>query len=300
MILTVNLNPAVDKNCRLETLTPGEVNRLKQAKNVAGGKGVNVAKILRLFHTNVAAVGFLGGDSGRFIEETLERLGVSCYFTKIKGTTRTNVNLLGEDGLVTELLEPGPTISPAELKDFRRQFHGCLEFCDLVVLTGSVPTGVPATIYQDLTCECHACGRKVILDASGEALKHGIEGIPDIIKPNRMELESLYSEEAWKNLSLEKKAGHLTKKGIGQVFVSLGAEGLFFTDGENTVTEPAKEVKVVNTVGCGDSVVASLCMSLLAGEDAETTLRKATALAAANATTSENGEFPIKTYLDLL
>ena len=135
MILTVNLNPAVDKICEAEKVCPGQVNRLKSAERVAGGKGINVTKILRQFHLPVAAVGFLGGDAGKLIEDAMEELGVECHFTKIKGQTRTNVNILAADGQVTEILEPGPRITEKELGEFRKQFMGCLEFCRLVVLS---------------------------------------------------------------------------------------------------------------------------------------------------------------------
>ena len=107
MIVTVGLNPAVDKTCRLKAMAQGEVNRLTSAVSVAGGKAVNVTKVLRQFHIPVAAVGFLGGAGGTLIREALEEMGAECYFTEIRGETRTNTNVLEENGRVTELPEPG-------------------------------------------------------------------------------------------------------------------------------------------------------------------------------------------------
>lgn len=303
MILTVNLNPAVDKTCETEKVQPGAINRLKSAVSVAGGKGINVTKILRQFHMPVAAVGFLGGAGGKLIEEAMEELGVECHFTKIKGQTRTNVNLLAEDGSVTELLEPGPVIREKELIEFRKQFSGCLEICEMAVLSGSVPEGVPTDIYRQLIEECHANGVKVILDTSGEALREGIQARPDLLKPNLKELESLAGKKIDTRKLFAKEANRICEQ-VGKLVISLGAEGLFYIDrnrgASQEVYQEARKVKAVNTVGCGDTVVASLCMSELSGDDPETALQKAAALAAANASTMENGQINMKTYLELL
>lgn len=300
MIVTVSLNPAVDKTCRLKEMEPGAVNRLYAAESVAGGKAVNVSKVLRQFHIPVSAVGFLGGSGGSLIGEAMEELGVECHFTKIAGETRTNTNVLDEDGRVTELLEPGPVISEKELTSFLKQFTGCLENCKIAVLSGSLPEGVPADIYASLVRLCHMAGCKVLLDSSGEALRLGIQAVPDIIKPNRKELEFLAGRPLQSREELIEAAGALLELGIEKIVISLGSEGLLGIEGEGVSFQEAKHVQVVNTVGCGDTVVASLCMSELSGEDMETALAKAAALAAANATTRENGSIPMETYLELL
>lgn len=300
MFLTVTLNPAVDKNCEIDVLRPGEVNRLTKSSAVAGGKGINVTKIFRQFHMPVAAVGFLGGSGGRLIEETCEKLGVETYFTRIKGETRTSVNVLSQSGCVTEILEPGPVISKKELEAFRKQFSGCLELCRMVVLSGSIPEGVPVDIYAQLIRECHEAGRKVCLDASGELLRQGILAKPDIVKPNRAELEYLAGRKLSGMDEIKAQAEQILAQGVGKVVVSLGEEGLFYLDGKQELYQEARRIQAVNTVGCGDTVVASLCMSELAEEAADIALRKAAALAAANASTKENGVISMKCYLALL
>lgn len=300
MVLTVSLNPAVDRNCRLKKLEPGEVNRLESVESVAGGKAVNVTKVLRQFRIPVAAVGFLGGRTGELIEETLEELGVECHFTAVNGETRTNVNLLTEEGKVTELLDPGPIVTEKELREFLKQFTGCMENCEMTVLSGSLPAGVPADIYKSLVRLCRMAGRPVILDASGEALRQGIEAGPDLVKPNRRELETLVGRRLESGEELELAARKLLDYGINKVVVSLGSEGILGVSSSETVWRPAKKVEAVNTVGCGDTVVASLCMSEMAGEETEIALSKAVALAAANAVTRENGKIPMDTYLAFL
>lgn len=300
MIMTVSLNPAVDKTCRLKEMALGEVNRLDSAESVAGGKAVNVTKVLRQFHIPVAAVGFLGGSGGTLIGEAVEELGAECHFTKIAGETRTSTNVVAENGTVTELLEPGPVISEKELRSFLKQFTGCLESCKMTVLSGSLPKGVPGDIYAKLIELCHMAGCKVVLDSSGEALRQGVQAGPDLVKPNRKELEYLAGRVLKDREEIIDAAQGFLDMGVGRVVVSMGGEGLLCVDGSGIYFQDARRVTAVNTVGCGDTVVASLCMSELAGEDVKTALYKAAALAAANATTTENGKIPMKTYLDLL
>lgn len=300
MIVTVTLNPAVDRTCRADRLAVGEVNRVRKTLSEAGGKGVNVAKILRKFHLPVAATGFLGGYSGRMIEESMMRLGVECRFTRIQGETRTNMNFVGDDGLVTELLEPGPVISEKELSGFIKEFEYCMEQCELMVFSGSIPKGVPEDIYGQLIAACKREGIRTVLDASGEALNLGIKAAPYMIKPNKKELEYLAGKNLDSKEAIIQEAKGLAAQGINKVVVSMGEQGLLYVDRERVIFEEAKRVKAVNTVGCGDTVVAALCMSELNGEPADVTMKKASALAAANAATAGSAEIVMSTYLDLL
>ena len=122
MIVTVTLNPAVDKVCLVDSLLIGDVNRIRESSSVAGGKGINVAKVLRQFHLPVACLGFLGGYSGRLIEDTMTKLGAECHFTDTKGDTRTNTSLLGGDGHVTELWSPVPILPKKSLPVSEKNF----------------------------------------------------------------------------------------------------------------------------------------------------------------------------------
>lgn len=300
MLVTITLNPAVDKTCEIGKIVPGEVNRMRSAGGVAGGKGINVAKIFRQFHLPVAVMGFLGGYSGKMIEDTMDQLGAECHFTKIKGITRTNTNILGDDGLVTELLEPGPKISEKEYANFLKEFEYCLEESSILVFSGSAPEGVPLNIYATLIERCRAEGRKVFLDTSGEFLREGIKAKPYFVKPNLKELEYLAGKTLSTREEVIEEARKLIASGIEKVVVSLGAEGLLYVDATQVLFEEAKQVRVLNTVGCGDSVVASFCMSEISGEEPEIAIKKAVALSAANATTKEAADIPMNQYLDLL
>ncbi len=300
MIVTVTLNPAVDKTCTVECLTPGKVNRLQSVVNVAGGKGINVAKILRQFEVPVRCLGFLGGYSGKFIRDTMEQLGAECRFTAVSRDTRTNTNILGVDGVVTEVLEPGPVVSEAELQSLLTTFRESIQDCELVVLAGSLPAGVPQDIYGQLIHMCRENSVPVLLDTSGEALKWGIAAKPDWVKPNKEELIQYVGKNLTSREEIIHEAGQLLVGGIRGVVVSLGAEGLLYVGEEQALFGEAKKVKVVNTVGCGDSVVASLAMSIVSGDTPEDILKKAVCLSAANATTMASAEIPFAIYHALL
>lgn len=300
MIVTVTLNPAVDKTCEIGRIMLGDVNRIRSTSSVAGGKGINVAKILRQFHLPCAAMGFIGGYSGRFIEDAMLKTGAECHFTRVKGNTRTNTNIIADDGYVTELLDPGPEISEKELENFMKEFEYCLEEGELFVLSGSAPSGVPLDIYSTLIERCKAEKRKVFLDTSGELLREGIKAKPYLIKPNKKELEYICGRKLADRDDIIQEARKLNEFGIEKVIVSLGSNGLLYVDRKRVLFEQAKRVKTLNTVGCGDSVVASFAMSEIAGEDMELAMKKAIALSAANATTLDAAVIPMSTYLELL
>jgi len=185
MILTVTLNPAVDKTYTTGTLMLGQVNRMRTVNNIAGGKGINVAKILRQYGYEVAAAGFLGGYTGQFIENCMREIHAQCCFTKVAGETRSSINVIAEDGYVTEILEPGPAVSAQELEQFMDDYGKAVESSELVIMSGSVAKGIPADIYQKLVEIGNKAGRRCILDTSGEALLHGIKAVPFMIKPNQ-------------------------------------------------------------------------------------------------------------------
>ncbi len=300
MIVTVTLNPAVDKTVEIARLVPGDVNRARSVVSMAAGKGINVARLLRQFHLPVAVMGFVGGYSGRMIEDAVRKLGAESHFTRVRGDTRTSTNLLSDDGYVTELLEPGPEISERELYRFKREFENCLELGELFVLCGSVPRGVPKDIYGSLIRRCREEGRKVFLDTSGEALREGIREKPFLIKPNLKELEYLVGRRLSDREAVVEEARKLVADGIEKVVVSMGPKGLLYVDGKEAIYQPAKKVDTVNTVGCGDSVVASLCMSETAGETPDIALLKAASLSAANASAPGTAWVSLERYLELL
>jgi tagatose 6-phosphate kinase len=301
MITTVTLNPAIDKTCTTGGLLLGQVNRMQTIKSYAGGKGVNVAKILRQYDYAVAALGFVGGYSGAFIENYLREIKVTTAFTKVKEETRVSTNIIAADGFITEILEPGPEITKQEMERFLADYKLWLEDSDLIVLSGSAPRGAADDIYARLIRLAKKQNKKVVLDTSGGLLTNGVNEKPFMIKPNLLELEYLVGRRL-KGLEASARAiRDLADGGINHVMLSLGSQGLLYAEaGDNRIwqAKPPK-IRAKNTIGCGDCIVASFCISQINGDDTEKTLRQAVALSAAAATLPGIGEVPMEKAKEL-
>lgn len=300
MILTVTLNPAIDKTYRTGELFPGRVNRMRSVDNIPGGKGINVSKILRQYNYEVTATGFLGGYQGKWMEAQLDRLRIRSAFVRVEEETRSSMNIVADNGYVTEILEPGPHISDTSLKEFMKNFVLLAEESSLVILSGSAAPGIPSDIYARLIQSASSVGKRVVLDTSGELLKEGVKASPAVVKPNRKELEYIIGCRLPDREAVKEAAEVLLSDGVGLVMVSLGDKGLLLAEKGRCLYARAPRVSALNTVGCGDSVVASLAMSITAGEGKEEMLRKAAAISAANATTLESGNVPLKLAEEML
>ena len=299
MILTVTLNPAIDKTYTAGELIAGHVNRMRTVMSIAGGKGINVTKVLRQYDYPVCATGFLGGYAGTFIEDYLKGEDVICKFVKVDGETRSNMNILADNGYVTEILEPGPEVNEEKLQYFLIQYEALLAKCELVVLSGSIARGLPDDIYALLIEKAKSRGIRVILDTSGEALRKGIDAKPYMIKPNQKELEYIIGHKLVNREAVKEAAVFIHKKGIENVVVSMGKKGLLSVSGGKAFFAPAAKVTALNTVGCGDSVVAAYAMSFLRNEDDEQALIQAATISAANATTLVSADIPKETAREL-
>lgn len=294
MIATVTLNPAVDKTYTCSGILTGQVNRMDSVKNLAGGKGVNVAKVLRQYGCPVRTLGFLGGYFGKLIEDHVRLIGAESRFTPVKGETRCSVNILSQDGYVTELLEPGPEVSREEIARFMSDFERGISGCELVILSGSVPESVPAGIYSELICRAGKEEKKVILDTSGPFLKESAKAAPFMIKPNLKELEFLTDRKLRELDDIMEAALLVHGWGIPHVLVSMGTRGLLYVKDGKILRARAPKVRALNTVGCGDCVVAAFAMGYLQKMESTELLKYCAGISAANATTLENGVIPME------
>ena len=259
MIITVTMNPAIDKTVEIDTLLHGGLNRIKKVEYDAGGKGINVSRtILELGGTSIAT-GFLAGNNGRTIAAVLEEKGISCDFVWVDGETRTNTKVFEQSGALTELNEPGPVITEEKMDILMKKLEGYAEEGTLCVLSGSIPAGIPRDTYARITRMVHEKGAEVLLDADGELFRLGLEAEPDILKPNRTELEEYAGISMEEPVSeLRNTAEKLKEKGAKIIAVSMGKEGAMFVFGDSAFRCPALEVKAHSTVGAGDAMVAGL------------------------------------------
>lgn len=189
MIITVTMNPAVDKTIEINRLVHGGLNRISHVELDAGGKGINVSRTVRELGGESVATGFVGGSAGAVIERELKALGIQTDFVHVDGETRTNTKVCEEDGTLTELNEQGPEIAPHEMEELLGRLESYAGTGVLFVLSGSIPRGVGSDIYEHIIRLVHRKGAQVLLDADGELFSRALAATPDIIKPNRMELE---------------------------------------------------------------------------------------------------------------
>ena len=243
MIVTVTMNPAIDKTVEIERLRHGGLNRIQKVEYDAGGKGINVSKTIRELGGKSVAMGFLAGNSGKTIANVLGEKGIENDFVWVEGETRTNTKVYEKDGTLTELNEPGPAVTEAAVEKLLEKLE---EYAG-------------KDIYARITRRVHEKGSRVLVDADGELFRIALEARPDMIKPNRVELEELFGlaadacdEELWK------AARSLQNQGIETIAVSMGKEGAMFFIGEYQAKCPALSVKIHSTVGAGDAMVAAL------------------------------------------
>ena len=262
MIVTVTMNPAVDKMVEIETLISGELNRITKVEYDAGGKGINVSKAIHELGGKSIATGFLGGNNGRAIAGFLENSGIENDFIWTDGETRTNTKILERNGTVTELNEPGAAVTEKQMKALMEKILNYAGSDTLFVLSGSRPGGVPADIYAQIIRAVHEKQGKVLLDTDGESLRLGIEEKPDIIKPNITELaEYAQIKEEVSEKKILQILEQLKNGGIETIALSMGKSGAFFLLGDNILKCPSLSVKAHSTVGAGDAMVAGLACS---------------------------------------
>ncbi|PIB65813.1 1-phosphofructokinase [Pseudomonas sp. 2995-3] len=279
-ILTLTLNPALDLTVRLAHLEPGAVNRSETLLTHAAGKGVNVAQVLADLGHEVTVGGFLGEDNPQAFDALIARRGFADAFIRVPGETRSNIKIAEQDGRVTDINAPGPQVSEQAQLALLNQLTLIAPGHAAVVVAGSLPRGVSAQWFQSLLVHLKSLGLKVVLDTSGEALRAGIKAGPWLIKPNTEELAEALDCATDSIAQQAQAAERLHAQGVEHVVVSHGAEGVnWFSPGTALHATPPK-VSVASTVGAGDSLLAGMLHGLLRFDLPETTLRRATAIAA--------------------
>ena len=180
MITTVTLNASIDKAYVMErAIENGTVMRVKEVRNTAGGKGLNVAKVARICGADVQATGFAGGFNGQYLEDLARRSDVETRFFHVEGETRSCINILDPKYGSTEYLEPGFDVKAEDVDRFLEEFPSIIDGSSVVTMSGSAPRGVPADIYKKLTGIMKQAGIKVILDTSGSYLSESLSGCPE-------------------------------------------------------------------------------------------------------------------------
>lgn len=288
MILTITLNPSVDRRYNVENFETGKVFRSKETQYTPGGKGINVSKVLEILGEKPLASGFLGGRAGEYIQESLNSLNIENDFVNIDGETRSCIAIISEESQ-TEVLESGPTISKEEEEMFFKRYTELVKKCRFISISGSLPKGLPLDTYKTLIEIAKEEGRNVILDTSGEALKIAIEAKPFLIKPNEDEIQNLLGKELEGEADIINTGKEILEKGIEIVVVSLGKEGSLVFNKNDVYKVTVPEIELVNPVGSGDSMIAGFAAGLSRDYNLEKTIKLAAACGTLNAMEKETG-----------
>ena len=278
MIATVTLNPSLDKTVTVEGLVVDEANRWTSLRRDAGGKGINVSRVIHELGGRTVAYGFIGGIDGEVLKHLLEQQYVPFDFTPIKGDIRSNFIITNiKTYRQTRIDAPGPYISKGEMEDLVLKVMNIKPKPEFLVFAGSVPPGVPDDIYNTLIREAKKHGIKTVLDSDDQWLAEGVKAIPDVIKPNIHEAEELLGVKLKQEVEIIQAAQDLAGWGIGVVAISRGKDGLIVVSEDKLLRIIPPEVQINSTVGAGDSAVAGLVLKLSQGSEIEEACRLAVA-----------------------
>lgn len=286
MVYTVTFNPALDYVMNLSKLSADDINRTESEELYYGGKGINVSAILSQLEIPNIALGFTAGFTGKKLKEMLDDDGIKNDFVVLNGGfTRINVKLkYGEE---LDINANGPEITEDKIEELFSRFKQLKEG-DWLVLAGSVPSSLPDDLYSTILREVYGKGIRVVVDTTGSQLLNVLQYKPFLIKPNHHELAEIFTQEMDTAEKITVYAKKLKEMGAVNVLVSRGGDGAVLVD-ENGTVHPASAVegKLVNSVGCGDSMVAGFIAGYILNKNYSQALKLSVACSAATAFSKE-------------
>jgi 6-phosphofructokinase 2 len=287
MIYTITLNPSLDRTLWIDRIRDDVSNRILEERSYAGGKSVDVSKVLKNLQVDNVALGLVGGFAGRELEGRLLNDGIQCDFIRVPGETRTNIIIHEkETGRQLAFNARGPEIRPSELMQLVEQIEA-LHCPEVVAIGGSLPPGVSPEIYRRMITIVKRCQSRVVLDVDGQALKVGIKALPNVIKPNIHELSELVGHELKSLEEIIAAARDICSQGVEVVLVSMGPRGILLVSEGKEYHATPPNVMVESTIGAGDSSVAGFIYGLVNGKSLKECL--VYAAAAGTATTISRG-----------
>jgi 6-phosphofructokinase 2 len=285
MIFTVTLNPALDRTLLVDRLLDDDTTRVVSEQLYAGGKGIDVSRVIKALGGQTIALGLVGGYDGLQLEGLLINAGVMTDFTRIAQETRINL-IIKERGSGRQYVisAAGPEATATEIGLFYQRITQ-LQGASHLVISGSLPRGVTPNVYAQTILAGKKKGAFVMLDADGDALKGALDAGPACIKPNRHELSRLVGKELQSDADVLSACDEIHALGIPYVLASLGGDGLILSTRERKIKAAGPTVQVESTVGSGDSAVAGFVLAHARGECLEDCARMAAASGTATART---------------
>ena len=264
MIYTVTLNPSIDYIVRLDKVLIGSVNRMDSDDKFAGGKGINVSRVLKRLGIENTATGFIGGFTGKFITDTLKKEGISSHFVEVEQDTRINVKIKAD--AETEINGPGPEISSQKLEELEK-FLSSLTSEDTVVFAGSSPKNLGNIVYKELIGLTRKTGAQVVCDFEGQTLLDSLEFEPLLVKPNNHELGDIFGVKLESLDQIESYARQILDKGAQHVIISMAGDGALLVTRDGAYFAKPIKGDVKNSVGAGDSMVAGFTGEFVRSDD---------------------------------
>ena len=260
MITTICMNPCFDRTVEVDTLQISRVNRIRNARDDLGGKGINVAVVAGRLGLDVQCIGIMGSDGSAELCGLMDREGLRHRFLTVPGRVRTNMKIYSRDGQgVTELNEPGAAVDESILSEFFELTRQETAGSEIVVITGSLPPGCPEGTYRDLMNALD--GKKCILDTEGKELELAAKGArPYLIKPNLRELETTLGIELRTIRAIRDAALLFIRLGVEHAVVSMGEMGAMYVSEKKTLFAPALRIEAKSTVGAGDAMIGGMLM----------------------------------------
>ncbi|MCW3112346.1 MAG: 1-phosphofructokinase family hexose kinase [Segetibacter sp.] len=265
-IVTLTLNPAIDKSTTVNAIVPDRKLRCSQPVFEPGGGGVNVSRAIKKLGGTSTAIYIAGGYSGNHLQHLLDEEGIESCVVQFKGHTRENLIVVDESSNSQYRFGmPGPALHENEWQkclDLLKDTSGV----EYIVASGSLPEGVPEDFFGRLACVAKKVNAKLIVDTSGEPLRHATNEGVFMIKPNLGELSNLYGKDELREADIIKAARAIINKGGSEVMViSMGASGAMLITKDDLLEVSSPTVKSRSTVGAGDSMVAGMVLALTRG-----------------------------------
>ncbi len=275
MIVTLTLNPSVDRTVGVDALIVGEVHRATSSRIDPGGKGINVTRALAANGTDSLAVYPSGGPEGALMERLLDQAGIHRSAVPVELPIRMNITVVDPAGVTTKLNEPGPRLEAGEVAQIRSVTEEHLHRgARWLVISGSLPPGVEPGVYGDLVRLGRSAGAHVAIDTSGATLAAAVDARPDLVKPNREELAELLATELTTLADVRDGARRLIDRGIGAVLVSMGRDGALLVTAD-VLAHASGQATPVSTVGAGDCTLAGFLHANVHGATAVDALAEA-------------------------
>jgi 6-phosphofructokinase 2 len=284
-ILTVTVNPAIDRIVTVDRLVFEDRAYIEQTTEAAGGRGINAARVLTSFGANVTAITMSGpSEGGRRFEEALAQDAFGKEIVKIRQPIRNNLTISDTKGLSVKLNERGPKISASEQNKLTSAVEKLLPHASWLMLCGSLPPGVDAHCYTKLIRLATKHNVQTLLDTDGDALLHGIEAGPTLVKPNQSEAERLLNSPLITRSQFVNAVKSIKSMGAKAVALSLGGRGMVAISEAGDVLEAVPpSIEAVCPIGAGDASAAAIVWSLVRGDSFADAVRWGVAAGTASA-----------------